>query len=177
MVVIISQKTFLFSVISHNLCSYIVSFTVLCYKDLLNVVFFTWICQIKKVCFSPSVFQIPVINVECNFEKKILITWWKQLNQKPACTNELFHQVIKYLLNDDIIGNCVGWSFWSETMWDRLISANTTTVFLMMLSIRQLPFPLTFSRFYQNHGIMQFYFITTAENYLKAIIRGTIIAT
>lgn len=108
MVVIISQKTFLFSVISHNLCLYKVSSTVLCYKDLLNFVFFTWICQIKKVCFSPSVFQIPVINVECNFEKKILITWWKQLNQKPACTNELFHRVIKYLLNDDIIGNCVG---------------------------------------------------------------------
>lgn len=110
MVVIISQKTFLFSVISHNLCLYEVSFTVLCYKDLLNVVFFTWICQIKKVCFSPSVFQIPVINVDRMqfWKKKILITWWKQLNQKPACTNELFHRVIKYLLNDDIIGNCVG---------------------------------------------------------------------
>lgn len=108
MVVIISQKTFLFSVISHNLCSYKVSLTVLCYKDLLNFVFLTSICQIKKVCFSPSVFQIPVINVEYKFEKKISITWWKQLNQKPACTNELFHQVIKYLLNDDIIGNCVG---------------------------------------------------------------------
>lgn len=108
MLVIIFPKTFLFSVISLNLCLNKVSLTVLCYKDLLNFVFFTWICQIKKVCFSPSVFQIPVINVECNFEKKILITWWKQLNQKPACTNELFHRVIKYLLNDDIIGNCVG---------------------------------------------------------------------
>lgn len=112
MVVIISQKTlnsfFLWFHIPGYLCSYKVSYTVLCYKDLLNFVFFIWICQIKKVCFSPSVFQIPVINVECNFEKKILITWWKQLNQKPACTNELFHRVIKYLLNDDIIGNCVG---------------------------------------------------------------------
>lgn len=107
--VIIFPKTFLFSVISHNLCSYKVSLTVLCYKNLLNFVFFTWICQIKKVCFSiPLSFSNPSNQCRMQFWKKILITWWKQLNQKPACSNELFHQVIKYLLNDDIIGNCVG---------------------------------------------------------------------
>lgn len=139
--------------------------------------FFTWICQIKKVCFSPSVFQIPVINVEYNFEKKISITWWKQLNQKPACTNELFHRVIKYLLNDDIIGNCVGLKLLIRNNVGQIDFCWYNNSLFNDAFNQAAPIPLTFSRFNQNHGIMQFYFITTAENYLKAIIWWTIIVT